>query len=138
MSPLLITLCIALAIVVVGIAFRHWRVRRHWKLKRAQVRRVLDAEAADLARKHPVELRDILRTLREVQCVQAAYRDRPEIRECDRASTGIHLSEAEAAIGKIREAMEVSVKERVDHGLVVPAMPGAAATSGQGGSHEAA
>lgn len=136
MSPLWIALSVGLVIVVAGVAFRHWKVRRRWKADRAQVQQVLTTERVELARRHPMQLRDTLRTLREVQSVHAAYAERPEIRERDRASTEIHLGRTAEAIRKIREAMEDAVKSRVDRGVVVPAMQGATYAATEGGSHE--
>lgn len=121
--PGLIGVLVAVAVIAAcALAIRHARARREWKRMRQEVPTILDTPLDELSEAHPNQLRDRLHTVRDVEAIHHATQSSPKIRESDRASIQRSLSETRLAVEKIHEAMNASVKRRVDRGLVIAAM----------------
>lgn len=121
--PGLIGVLVAVAVIAASaFAIRHARARREWKRMRREVPSILETPLDELSNAHPNQLRDRLHTVRDVEAIHHATQSSPKIRESDRASIQGSLSETRLAVEKIHEAMNASVKRRVDRGLVVAAM----------------
>lgn len=131
-------LLIFLGILLATLVILQLLLRRKWVRERAEVFTVLDAASDDLAAEHPTQLAARLNRVRRTEAVHVGFSEHETIRECDRESARADVIRAREAAEKIRAAMNACVKNRVEAGVVTPAMAGhgAANSSAAGGEHE--
>lgn len=96
------------------------QTRSRWKkIRRAQMEN-LRYGAAELAEKHPLELRDMLVNARSVQTINQAYLDNSHIRDEDRTRAQELQNTTEQQIEQLRVAIDEAAKNRGNQGLVTP------------------
>lgn len=117
---LLALIPIALFVALVILALRELQTRKYWTKNRQTQAQNLKSTPAELAEKHPNELRDMLTNARMVQTINRAYLMDPTIREQDRARAQELQSTTEQQIEQLRAAIVESVEKRGSQGIVTP------------------
>lgn len=119
LTPLTQTL-IALLIVLTILTLRQLQPRKHWKKIRQTQNQNLNHTPAELAEKHPNELRDMLTNARAVQTINRAYLEDSRIREQDSTRAQELQDTTERQIKQLRVAIVESVEKRGSQGVVTP------------------